>query len=189
MLAEHIRMLPERSKFSSRTVLETYAACGNQSRRGDCGKCGRGGGGRRGRGSGIINGEWDNRGIANGDHDFAVHKLNRIDKWWYPNPEYQSMNPLEKRRLYLNQQKQNKLSNWSERRAPTSINAVSITMSFQMSEMSTYIASLATHVKNQDNCLKRLMSQKMADKSDSDKLFSKFERETEGTNCNNRSLV
>ena len=39
------------------------------------------------------------------------------------------MNPLEKRRLYLNQKKKNQSSDWSERKAPTSVNAVSITNS------------------------------------------------------------
>ena len=58
-----------------------------------------------------------------------------------------------------------------------------------MSEISTSIASLATHVKNQDNCLKPLMSQQMADKSDSDELFISSEGEPEGTNRNNSSLI
>ena len=88
----------------------------------------------------------------------------------------------------MNQKKQKKSSDWSDRKAPTSVNAVSITMSSQMSKMSTSIASLATHVKNQDNCLKRLMSQKMADKSESDKLFSSSEGEPDGTKRSNISL-
>ena len=103
MLAEHIRILTEHSKFSNRNVLATYAARGNQSGRGDHGRGGRNGGGGHGGSVGMLNGEWDKRGIANGDHDFAFHKLNNIDKLWYPNPEYQKINPLEKRRLYLNQ--------------------------------------------------------------------------------------
>ena len=44
-------------------------------------------------------------------------------------------------------------------------------MSSQMSEMYTPIANLATNVKNQDNSLKRLMSQQMVENSDADKLF------------------
>ena len=137
----------------------------------------------------MINGEWDKRGIANGEHDFAVHNLNNIDKCCYPIPKYQKMNSMHKRRLYLNQEKQNKSSDWSERKAPTSVNAVSTTMISQMSKIFTSIASLATHVKNQDNCLKLLMSQKMVDKSDSDKLFSISEGEPEGKKRNNGSLV
>ena len=83
--------------------MATYASYGNRPGRGDCrkGSCGDGGG--RSGGAGMLNGEWDKRGIANGDHDFAFHKLNNIDKLWYPNPEYQKINPLDKRRLYLNQ--------------------------------------------------------------------------------------
>ena len=99
------------------------------------------------------------------------------------------MNTLEKRRLYLNQQKQNKSYDWSKRKSPTSVNDVSITMGSQMSEISTSIFSLATHVKNQNYSLKRLMSQKLADKSNSDKLFSSSEVDPEGTNRNNGSLV
>ena len=99
------------------------------------------------------------------------------------------MNPLDKRRLYLNQQNQNKSSDWSERKAPTSFNDMSITMISQIYEISTSIASLDTHVKNQDYPLKQLMSQKMADKYNSDKLFSSSEGEPEGTNLNNGSLV
>ena len=78
----------------------------------------------RGRGVGVLNGEWDNRVIANGDHDFVVHKLNYIDKYWNPDPGYQKMNPLEKRRIYLNQQKQKKSFDWSDCKASTSINTV-----------------------------------------------------------------
>ena len=81
----------------------------------------------------MINGEWDKRFISNGDHDFAVHKLNNIDKCWYPDTEYQKINPLEKHRLYSNQKKQNKSSDWSKRKYPTSVNAVSITRIYQMS--------------------------------------------------------
>ena len=99
------------------------------------------------------------------------------------------MNPLEKRRIYLNQKNQKKSSNWSKRKSPTSFNAVYITMSYQLSEISTSIASLATHVKNQENCLKQLLSQQMEDKSDSDKLFSSSEVKPEGTNLNKGSLV
>ena len=124
MLAEHILMLTECSKFSSRNVLSTYEARGSRYGHGDRGRGGYGGGGRRGGSSAILNGEWDKRGIANGDHDFAVHKLNNIEKCWYPNPEYQKMNPLEKRRLYLNQKKQEKSSDWSKRKTPPFVTAV-----------------------------------------------------------------
>ena len=99
------------------------------------------------------------------------------------------MNPLDKRRLYLNQQNQNKSSDWSERKDLTSFNDVYITMISQIYEIFTSIASLATHVKNQDNPLKWLMSQKMADKSNYDELFSSNEGEPEGANRNNGSLV
>ena len=58
-----------------------------------------------------------------------------------------------------------------------------------MSEISTSIASLDTQVNNEDNHLKRLMSQKMADRSDSDELFSSSEGEPKGTNRNNGSHV
>ena len=68
MIAKHIRMVTERSKFSISNDSAIYAACGNQPGCGDCGKCGDGGsGGRRG-GSGMLNGEWDKRGISNGGH-------------------------------------------------------------------------------------------------------------------------
>ena len=150
-------MLTERSKFSSRNISATYTARVPRSRRGDIVRGGCGGGCGRGDGVGMLNGEQDKRGISNGNHYFAVYKLNNIDKCWYPDPEYQNMNPLDKRRLYLNQQNQNKSSDWSERKAPTSFNDMSITMSFQIYEISTSIASLATHVKNQDYPLKRLM--------------------------------
>ena len=163
--------------------MATYAARGPLSGRGDLGRGGCGGSG------GMLNSEFDKRGITNGDHDFAVHKPNNIDKCWYPNPDYQYMNPLEKRRIYLNQKNQKKSSNWSKRKSPTSFNAVYITMSYQLSEISTSIASLATHVKNQENCLKQLLSQQMEDKFDSDKLFSSSEVKPEGTNLNNGSLV
>ena len=137
----------------------------------------------------MLNGEWYKRGISNGDHEFAFNKTHNNGKCWYPNLEYQKMNPLEKLRLYLNQQKQKKSSDWYKRKAPTSVIAVYITMSYQMSKMSTSIASLATHVKNQDNRLKLLMSQQMEDKSDSDELFSSSEGYPEGKNRNNGSLV
>ena len=132
MLAEHILMLTECSKFSSRNVLSTYEARGSRYGHGDCGRGGYGGGGRRGGSSVILNGEWDKRGIANGDHDFAVHKLNNIEKCWYPHTEYQKMNPLEKRRLYFIQKNKNKSSDWYKRKALTSVNALSITMISQM---------------------------------------------------------
>ena len=182
MLDNHIRMLTEHSKFSNRKVLETYTARVNRPGCGDCRRDVRSGG------SGILNGECDKRGISNGDHYFAVHRLKNIYKCWYTNPEYQKMNPLEKRRLSLNNQNQKKSSDWSERKAPISVNAVSITNS-QLSEMSTSIAILATYFKNQDNRLKKIISKKLADKSDSDKFFSISEGESEGTNQNNRSLV
>ena len=153
MLAENTHMLTEHSKFSNCNVLAAYAACGNQPGCGDHRRGGRNGGGSCDGGADMINGEWDKRGIANGDHDFAVHKLNNIDKCWYPDPEYQKMNHLEKRRLYLNKKKQKKSSDWSGHKAPTSVNAVSITNS-QLSKMYTPISSLETYVKNQDNCLK-----------------------------------
>ena len=102
MLAEHIHMVTESSKFSSPNVLATYAAHGNRPGRGDRGKGGCGGGGDRGGGARMLNSEWDKRGIANGDRVFAVHRLKNIDKCWYPDPDYQNMDPLEKRRFYLN---------------------------------------------------------------------------------------
>ena len=92
MIAEHIPMLTERSKFSNRNVLATYAARDPRSGRGDCGRGDRGGSGGRSGGAGIITGEWDKRGIDNGNHDFVVHKLNNIGKCWYHDPEYQKMN-------------------------------------------------------------------------------------------------
>ena len=138
--------------------------------------------------SGMLNGEWDRRGIVSGDYDFAAHKLNNIDKCWYPNPEYHKMNPLEKRRLYLNQKKKKESSDWSKRKSPTSINAVSFTNT-QMPEIYTFIDILATHVKNQDNRLKRMISNQMADKYHYDKRFSSSKVEYEGTNRNNSSLV
>ena len=153
MLAEQIRMLTEGSKFSNRNVLATYAARSKRSGHGDCGS---GGYIVSDGGSGMLNGEWDKKGIASGDHEFAAHKLNNIDKCWYPDPEYQKTNPPEKCRLYLNQQNQKKSSDWSERTYPTSVADVSITNS-QMNEISAPISSLETHVKNQDNRLKRLM--------------------------------
>ena len=55
--------------------------------------------------------------------------------------------------------------------------------------MSTSISGLETHFKNQDNRLKLMISKQTADKSDSDKLFSISEGESEGTNRNNASLV
>ena len=102
MLAEHIRMLTEISKFSNHNILAAYAACGDRSGCDDCGRGGHNGGGSHRGGAWMLNGEWDNRGIASGDHDFAAHKLNNVDKCWYPDPDYQKMNPLEKRRLHLN---------------------------------------------------------------------------------------
>ena len=48
ILAEHIRMLTERSKFSNRNVLAKYVARGNWPRRGDCGRGGRSGSGAKG---------------------------------------------------------------------------------------------------------------------------------------------
>ena len=137
----------------------------------------------------MINCEWDNIGTANDDHDFAVHKLNNVEKCWYPDTEYQKMNPLEKRRLYFIQKKKKKTSDWYKCKALTSVNALSITTIPQMYEMSTSISSLDNHVKNQDNRLKRLMSQKMADKSDSDEVFSSSEGDPEATNRNNGSLL
>ena len=68
------------------------------------------------------------------------------------------------------------------------MNAVSITNT-KMPEIYTSIASLATNVKNQDNRLKKMISKQIADKSDSNKLFSSSEGESEGTNRNNGSLV
>ena len=134
MLAEHIRMLMERSKFSKRNFLETYAARGNQP---GCGDHGRGvrsgcGGGGRVVSAGMLNGELDNRGVDNGDNDFAFHSFNNIDKCCYPDPEYQKMNPLEKRRLYFIHKKKKKSSDWYKRKALTSVNALSITMISQM---------------------------------------------------------
>ena len=82
ILAEHICMLTECSKVINRNVLATYAARGNRPGRGDRGRGGRNGGDGRGGGAGTLNVKWDKRGISNGDHDFAVHKLNNIDKCW-----------------------------------------------------------------------------------------------------------
>ena len=87
-LAEHIRMLIEHSKFSNRNVLATYAARGNRSGNVDCRRGGRNDGGGRDGGASMLNGEWDNSGISNGDDNFAVYKLNNIEKCWYPVPEY-----------------------------------------------------------------------------------------------------
>ena len=58
-----------------------------------------------------------------------------------------------------------------------------------MSEMFTSISSLATYVNNQEIFLKRMISKQMAEKYDSDELFSSSEGESEGKNCNNGSLV
>ena len=102
MLAEYICMLTERSKLSNRNVSATYAARGNQPRCGDRGRGGRDVCGGHGVGANMLNSEWDKRGIANGDRVFAVHRLKNIDKCWYPDPDYQNMDPLEKRRFYLN---------------------------------------------------------------------------------------
>ena len=107
-LDEHICMLKEQSKFSNRNVLATYAARGNRPGHVDSRRGGRNEGRGRGGGASMLNGEWYKRGIAIGDNNFAVQKLNNIDKCWYPNPEYQKLNPLEKYRLYLNQKKQKK---------------------------------------------------------------------------------
>ena len=57
MLAEHVSMLMERSKFRSRNFLATYAARGPRSGRGDRGRGGCGGGGVRGGGGSMLNGE------------------------------------------------------------------------------------------------------------------------------------
>ena len=115
--------------------------------------------------------------------------MNNTDNFWFPNPKYQKMKYLGKRRLCLNQQNQKKSSDCSESKDPTYVNAVSIKMISQMSKMSTSITSLATHVKNQDNRLKRLMLTQMVDSSDSDELFISSDGELEGKNSNNGSLV
>ena len=57
MLTEHIYMLTERSKFSSRIFLATYAARGNQPGRGDHWEVGHGGYGGCGGGVDMLNGE------------------------------------------------------------------------------------------------------------------------------------
>ena len=128
MFSEHNHLLTKHSKSSSHNVSAICVARGNRPGRGYRERGGRSGGGFRGGGAGMLSGEWYKRGIANSDNDFAVNKLNKIDKCWYPDPEYQKMIPLEKRRLYLNQKiKINPLTGLSISPQPLSIMCLLLT--------------------------------------------------------------
>ena len=48
-------------------------------------------------------GTYKTNDIRNGDYDFEASALSHINKCWYPENEFRAFNPLERRKLMLNQ--------------------------------------------------------------------------------------
>ena len=113
--------------------------------------------------------------------------MTHISKNWYPDPEYQEMNPREKSKFLLNQQEQKKLSGRTACKPAVTVNAVLVSPT-QISAMISSIAGLETLANLQDHNVKDLTKQ-LDDSYGNDNLFEDSDRDAKVPNHNNGYLV
>ena len=91
----------------------------------------------------LPDGSWDTVAITHGDHNFLASKQTHVQNKWYPVEQYNNLEPLERRKLFLD------LKASGVTKPPVrSVNAVSIggnTVS-EISTLTTYVSTLQTLV-------------------------------------------
>lgn len=175
-IAAHIKSVNARVKdMDTRAVAGVDISYDQPAGRGH-GARGRGGGrgrgpGGRGRGTqsrgGRLaayknsDGTFKTREIINGQHDAAALRLTHIDKFRYSNSEFAKLNPLERRKLTLNREAQNR---GEEVPTPTNSRISAISSSSASSDdpmraisaLTSTVTNLASAMKDQSNDVKEL---------------------------------
>ena len=92
----------------------------------------------------LSDGSWDTIAITNGNHDFLAKKQTHVQKKWYPLNEYVKLEPLERRKLFI-QQKADGVTKPPVR----SVNAVSVdgTTAIEIPALTTVVSSLQSSVE------------------------------------------
>ena len=86
----------------------------------------------------LPDGAWDTAAITHGDHDFLASKQTHVQNKWYPPEQYKDLEPLERRKLFLD------LKAHGATKPPVqSVNAVSVRGS-TVSEISTLATAVGT---------------------------------------------
>ena len=138
----------------------------------------------------LSNGDWDTRSIANGTHDALARRQTHIKNCYYPNNKYATLEPLERRMLFLNQQAQKATDSG---RPVKNVSTVSVDDS-AMSQLTTAVNSMtgkldaltnlsAKHGRN----IKQIKA--IQDDNDEELLFDDSSVEEEFTNATNPALA
>jgi hypothetical protein len=128
----------------------------------------------------LPNGDWDTISIGKGDHDFLANKQDHISTVWLPNPQYMALEPLERRKLYLNQGR-------NKKDPPVhSVAAVSLEMQSTISTLTTVVSALQTSmdvlIERADLHTRKLASMKRRQKTSD--LFDECSDSSEEDNEN-----
>ena len=86
----------------------------------------------------LPDSSWDTAATTCGDHDFLASKQTHVQNRWYPLAQYNDLEPLERRKLFIDQR-----ANGVTKPPVRSVNAVSIGGS-TVSEMSTLTTAVST---------------------------------------------
>ena len=89
----------------------------------------------------ISDGSWDTVAITNGDHDFLASKQTHVENKWYLLPQYNDLEPLERRKLFIDQR-----ANGVSKPPVRSVSAVSIdgTTATKISTLPSAVNALQT---------------------------------------------
>ena len=188
-IAECIRMANDRLRHTSLNVAATYT--GNPR-----GKGRRGGRNDRADHGGIDtyvedsigklpNGEWNLTGIYNAEYDADASKLTATDKNFYKRADYNAMDPLEKRKVKLNQRIQRNSAYGPKPTAPPATVLVAAT------EVSVLTLSIA-HMAKSNKALQEKndeLNRQLVSLDDGKSLFDTSSEDAEESNRNNGSLV
>lgn len=138
----------------------------------------------------MSNGDWDTTSIANGTHDALARRQTHIKDCWYPSKRYATLEPLERRMVWLNQRAQR----MNDANAPVkNVSTVSVDDS-AMSVLTTAVNSMtgkldaltnmsAKHSRN----IKQLKL--IQEGNDEEALFDDSSVEAEYTNATNPALA
>ena len=137
----------------------------------------------------MSNGDWDTTSIANGTHDALAKRQTHIKECWYPNKRYATLEPLERRMVWLNQRAQR----MNDAAPVKNVSTVSVDDS-AMSVLTTAVNSMtgkldaltnmsAKHSRN----IKQLKL--IQEGNDEEALFDDSSVEAEYTNATNPALA
>ena len=133
----------------------------------------------------LPNGEWNLTGIYNGEFDADVSKMTAIDKCFYKRDDYSALNPLEKRKVKLNQEKQKNSIYGPRPSAPPA------TVSVAASEVSVLTLSIASMAKTNKSLQEKNdeLTRQLASSDDDAPLFDSSSEDAEESNRNNGGLA